>query len=110
MTIGNVPRWARSLPSIVLARRIRPAQVARTGKPSLMSCWIGLSKLSCLKSLPWTVLSPPGRISPSMPSRSFNCLISTTSAPKSWIIFSCSIKAHCKANMPTFIFIVLFLP
>ena len=88
-------------PSTSSARRIRPAQVPMTGTPDetipLRVSNIPRSRIS----FPMTVLSPPGRTSPSAPpSRSDAFLISKHRAPSPERASTCSLKAPCTARTP----------
>ena len=109
--IGIVPRYVLSSFSTFSARSIIPAHVARTGIPSFICSFIVSNMSNSFKSLPCTVLSPPGRTSLSYPFlRSSLFLNSTHSAPSSFKTFSCSINAPCNARTPTFIIICPFQP
>ena len=55
------------------------------------------------------VLSPPGRISASTASRSFELRTSTLSTPKLLSAFRCASKSPCNANTPIVLFGSVFI-
>ena len=109
------PRCTRSSFSISFARRINPAHVPKVGSPSEISFLISSNKSRSCRSLPIVVLSPPGMMRPSILLSETALLksdffrISNVSTPIFLSIFSCSIKAPCRARTPILI-IYLFQP
>ena len=93
--------WSGRPSMTFLARRIIPAHVPKTGRPSLMRCDNGSKVPLDSKSMEIVVDSPPGITSASSPRRSSGILTWRTLAPSFSSAAVCSLEAPCKARTPT---------
>jgi len=88
---------------------MKPAQVPKTGKPSEIIFFNGLSKSYLSRSFPIVVDSPPGIIRPSIFFKSSFFFTCTPLTPGILFkIFICSINEPCKDRTPTCISFLLF--
>src|SRR5229473_6004722 len=88
--------------STSVASSIAPAHVPKIAPPSFANFPIASAKPSSRKNCNCVVLSPPGRIKPSQPSRSAGVRTSTDSALSRANIAACASKSPCTARIPIF--------
>ena len=93
-------RIGSSPPAISRARTIIPAHVPKIGAPPAASSRIGWRMPQRSISLRIVVLSPPGRMSPAISSRSAGRRTGTPSTPMAPSVMRCSLKAPWRARTP----------
>src|SRR5580700_1344802 len=86
----------------LVASKMAPAQVPKTALPAAAKLRMASNKPSSCKNCSCVVLSPPGRMRPSHPSRSAGVRTSRVSAPRASSISACAAKSPCTAKIPIF--------
>ena len=101
MSMASKLFWSRRPSLTLFAKRIIPAQVPNTGRPSPI-IWLRDPKILLdSRSIEIVVDSPPGKIMASIPARSSGVRTATLLVPNDVSICWCSEKAPWSANTPT---------
>src|SRR6266403_4902877 len=82
------------------ARRMSPAQVPKSGRPSAWNCWSAPTNPHSCMSLRSVVLSPPGMMSPSTSASCSGLRTSTASTPHRASALACRSKSPWSASTP----------